>query len=233
VEVAADIAAARSAGTAEAATGPSALTAAVAGAEQAVASVHATLAAPKSDPLAAVRLLQEADGALDRALAEVRDAADRAARARAKLDHALVTARTEIASANEYITTRRGAVASQSRTWLAEAQRRLATAESLATTDPVTALAEAQQASQWAGQARRAALADVDAWSPPGGGFAGGGQDALGGFAGAILGGILVGGGYGRPRYGRRGYGGGWGGWGGNGFGGSSSRARRGGGGRF
>lgn len=235
VEVAADIAAARSAATAEAPkVGIDTLTAAVAGAEQAVASVRAMLTAPASDPLAAVRLLQDADAALDRALADVREAADRAARARAKLDHALATARTEIASANEYITTRRGAVASQARTWLAEAQRRLATAESLAATDPVTALAEAQQAGQWAGQARRAALADVDSWSPPGGGFAGGGQDALGGLAGAILGGILVGGGYGRPRYGRRQYGGGWGGgWGGTGFGGSGSRARRGGGGGF
>jgi uncharacterized membrane protein YgcG len=235
VEVAADMAAARTAATAEAPrVEVGALTAAVAAAEQAVASVRSMLAAPASDPLAAVRLLQEADSALDRALAEVRDAADRVARARAKLDHALATARAEVASANEYVTTRRGAVASDARTWLAEAQRRLATAESLAATDPVAALAEAQQASQLAGQARRAALADVDSWSPPGGGFAGGGDQALAGLAGAILGGILVGGGgYGRPRYGRPGYGGGWGGWGGNGFGGSGSRARRGGGGGF
>jgi uncharacterized membrane protein YgcG len=245
VEVAADIAAARTAIAAQAPGGAAGrgataevgeLTAAVAAAEQAAASVRAMLDAPTSDPLAAVRLLQNADAALDQALARVRDAADRAARARAKLDHALATARTEVASANEYITTRRGVVASQARTWLAEAQRRLATAEALAATDPVAALAEAQQATQWAGQARRAALADVDAWSPPGGGFAGGGDDALAGLAGAILGGILLGGGYRGPRYGRIGYGGGWGGWGGwggNGFGGSGSRVRRGGGGGF
>jgi hypothetical protein len=137
-----------------------------------------------------------------------------------------------VATADGYVTTRRGAVHGQARTWLAEAQRRLATAESLAATDPVAALAEAQQAAHWAGQARRAALADVDAWSPPGGGFAGGGDDALAGLAGAILGGILVGGG--RPGYRRSRYGRGWGAWGGNGFGGSVTRSRRvGGGGSF
>jgi uncharacterized membrane protein YgcG len=228
VEVEADLAAAR---TAAAGGTPqvegAALTAAISGAEQALASVRTMLAAPTTDPVAVVRLLQQADGGLDRALAEARDAAERVARARAKLDQALVTARTEVASASQYIDTRRGAVASQARTWLAEAQRRLATAESLAATDPVAALAEAQQASQWASQARRTALADVDAWSPPGGGFAGGGNDALAGLAGAILGGILAGGG---PRYRRSPYGGGWGG---NGFGGSATRARRGGGGGF
>jgi LPXTG-motif cell wall-anchored protein len=232
VEVEADLAEARTAqaGGAPAAAG-AALTAAISGAEQALASVRTMLAAPATDPLAAVRLLQEADGALDRALAGARDATERTARARAMLDQALATARSEVATANEYITTRRGAVASQARTWLAEAQRRLATAESLAATDPVAALAEAQQASQWAGQARRAALADVDAWSPPGGGFAGGGSDALAGLAGAILGGILVGGG--GPGYRRSRYGGGWGAWGGNGFGGSGTRSRRSGGGGF
>lgn len=232
VEVEADLAAARTAqaGGAPAAAG-AALTTAISAAEQALASVRTTLAAPATDPLAAVRVLQEADGALDRALAGARDAAERTARARAMLDQALATARTEVATANEYITTRRGAVASQARTWLAEAQRRLATAESLAATDPVAALAEAQQAGQWASQARQAALADVDAWSPPGGGFAGGGQDALAGLAGAILGGILVGGG--GPGYRRSRYGGGWGAWGGNGFGGSGTRSRRSGGGGF
>lgn len=231
VEVESDLAAARAAGSAAGGPVPTveaaALAAAVSGAEQALASVRAMLAAPATDPLAAVRLLQEADAGLDRALADARDATQRATRARAMLDQALTTARAEVWAADEYITTRRGAVASQARTWLAEAQRRLASAESLAPGDPVAALAEAQQASHWAGQARRAALADVDSWSPPGGGFAGGGADPLAGIAGAILGGILAGGA--GPRYRRSRHGG----WGGIGYGGSTSRARRGGGGSF
>ncbi len=251
VEVTADLAAARSAAGEAPKVERAELVAAVAGAEQALASVRATLAAPAIDPLAAVRLLQEANGALDRALADARDAGQRVARARAKLDQALLAARTEVSTANEYITTRRGAVASQARTWMAEAQRRLASAEALAADDPVAALAEAEQASHWADQARQAAMEDVDAWAPPGGGIAGGGNEVLAGLAGAILGGILAGG-MGPRRYGRRygrgwgggwgggwsggwsgGLGGGWGGWGGNGFGGSGSRSRRGGGGRF
>jgi hypothetical protein len=171
----------------------------LAGAEQTVAAVRALLSQPKLDPLWAVRQLQEADRALDQA----RDAAQRAARARTMLDQALPIGRAEVAAAGDFIATRRAAVTSQARTWLAEAQRRLARAEALAATDPVSALDEAQQATRLAGQASQSARLEVESWSPPGGGFAGGG-DA--GFAGALLGGILASGvGH---HYGHSGYGG-------------------------
>jgi len=228
-----------------------ALAAAVASGEQAVAAARAALAAPTMDPLAVARQLQEADATVDRALADLRSAAERAARARAMLDQAILAARAEISAATDYITTRRGAVRQQARTLLAEAQRHLERAVALGGDDPVTALAEAQQADHLAEQAGRAAQSDVDQWTPPGGGFAGSGNSALGGLAGAVLGGILLGGGgrahhhhgggfggggFGGGGFGGGGFGGGSPGWGGHrpgGFGGSGSSGRRGGGGRF
>ena len=142
-------------------------------------------------------------------------------------------ARAEVAAASDFVTTRRGAVGGQARTWLAEAQRQLARAEAFAATDPVSALAAAQEAHRLAASAGQSARTDVDGWSSGGswgGGRGGGAGDVV---LGAILGGILSGGGGGgRSRGGGWGGGGGGGGWSG-GFGGSGARSRRGGGGRF
>ncbi len=219
------------------AAGRAALTAAIEDAERALAEVGDGRV---PDPPAAVRRLQQADAALDRALADVRDAADRAARARELLAQALPVARAEVAAAGDFVTTRRGAVGGQARAWLAEAQRHLAAAESLAGTDPAEALTAAQEAHRLAAAAAEAAREDVERWSVQDG-YSGGGMDA---FAGAVLGGILAGGGrsggYGGGYGGGfgGGYGGGFGGgfgggWGGGGFGGSGSRGRRTGGGGF
>jgi hypothetical protein len=235
-EVTAEIAAGRTALNDGGAV-PAGLGAAVAGGEQVLAEVRAGLAAPQPDPVDAVARLQAADAALDSALAEARDAAERDARARGLLAQALPVARAEVAATNDFITTRRGAVDSGARASLSEAQRHLALAESLAASDPVTALTEAQQARQLAANAGQAARVDVQGWGGGGGYGQPGGFDA-GSFAGAVLGGILAGGvrsgGHGGGFGG--GYGGGWGGggsggWGGGGFGGSGSRGRRTGGG--
>nr|WP_296064951.1 TPM domain-containing protein [uncultured Actinoplanes sp.] len=207
---------------------PAGLAAAVSGAEQVVAEVRAGLAVARPDPVAAVARLQAADAALDGALAEARDAAERDARARSLLAQALPVARAEVAAADDFITTRRGVVDAGARASLSEAQRHLALAESLAASDPGAAVAEAQQAQQLAESAGRAARSDVQGWDGGGGyGRQVGGFDA-GSFAGAVLGGILAGG----MRSGG-GFGGGGAHWGGGGFGGSASRGRRTGGGRF
>lgn len=192
--------------------------AAVTAARRAVESTRAALAQPTMDPLSAVHVLEQADAALDRALAEQRDAAERAARARTMLDHALPAARAEVSAAGSFIATRRGVVAGHARASLAEAQRLLARAEALATSDPVAAVADAQRAQQLAVDAGSSAQSDVHSWS------SGGTGDLL---TGILLGGILSGGG-GRSGGGFRG-----GGFRGGGFGGSGSRARRTGGGRF
>jgi hypothetical protein len=236
LEVQAEIAAGRAAMTGPG-TAPAGLAAAIAGAEQTLTEVRAQLAAPRPDPAAAAGQLQAADAALDQALAEARDAAERTARARSLLSQALPVARAEVAATTDFITTRRGAVDTGARASLSEAQRHLALAESLAASDPVTAVTEAQQAQRLAAESGQSARADVQRW---GGGYGGGGYGGFdgGSFAGAVLGGILAGGG--SRSGGWSGGGGSWGGggsggggWGGGGFGGSSSRGRRTGGGRF
>jgi hypothetical protein len=235
-EIGTEITAGRSA-MADGGTTPG-LSAAVDAGERVLAQVRNELAAARPDPAAAVARLQAADANLDQALAEARDAAERAARARALLAQTLPVARAEVAAASDFITTRRGAVDAGARASLSEAQRHLALAESLAGTDPVAALAAAQQAQSLAASASESARNDVANWGGYGGGYGGRGFDA-GSFAGAVLGGILAGqsrggwgGGYGGGSGGGWGGGGG-GGWGGGGFGGSGSRGRRTGGGRF
>ncbi|WP_448621482.1 TPM domain-containing protein [Geodermatophilus sp. URMC 65] len=208
-----------------------------------------------SDPMAALRQLEEADIALEQALAVARDAEQRARRAAASLDQALLTARSTIAAAGDFISTRRGAVGPEARTRLAEAQRHLDLAVAQGRSDPVGGLREAQLADALAQEALQRAQSDVAGWGGGGygpGGFGGGyGPGGFGGGYGGgrggvdlgslVLGGIIFGGGRGAGGYGGP-YGGGVGGgsFGGGGsrgggrrpgsFGGSRSRGRSGGG---
>ena len=213
----------------------------VAAAEPALAAVQQEMARGRYDPLAAIRRIQEAGSRLDQALATVRDQQQQTQRARASLEQALLAARSEISAAQDFITTRRGGVGGEARTRLAEAQRHFDQAMQLAQSDPVAALAHAQQADALAEQAGQLARADVGAFSQ-GGGFGGGGGGGLGGL---VLGGILIdsmlGGGRSGGGFGG-GFGGGGGGFGGGGrggslgpgsFGGRGTRGRRGGGGKF
>jgi hypothetical protein len=208
------------------------------------------------DPLGALQRLEEADERLDDALRGVRDEQAQRRRETAALGQALLAARSQVAAAHDFITTRRGAVGSDARVRLAEAQRHLSQAEGLADRDPRRALHEAGQADRLALAALEAARSDAGKvmGSPFPGAFGGGGS---GGGMGALIGGILVGsmlggsgrrGGFGgglagRGRSaGRRGASGGFGGtgrrggaggFGPAGFGGRGTRMRRGGGGRF
>jgi hypothetical protein len=205
----------------------------VARAEAALAAADQAANAPRPDPIGALRLLDEAGTALEQGLEQARADQDRARKAATALAQALLTARSAVAAAEDFITTRRGAIGAEARTRLAEAQRHLQLAGG---DDPVAALREAQQADAMAQQALRAARSDVDRWQGGSSGGAGGlgvdlGSLVLGGIlSGALGGGYRRGGGYGG------GYSGGFGGGGGRSpgsFGGSSTRGRRGGGGRF
>jgi uncharacterized membrane protein YgcG len=231
-EVAADLAEARTL-----AGGAADLRAAVARAEAGIAAADRDLAAPLPDPLAALRRLTEAASHLDTALAAAREQRERDERARAALDGALLAARSAVAAASDFVATRRGAVGSEARTRLAEAQRHLDIATGQAASDPVSALAAAQRADALAREAQQRAESDVSRWTaPPSPGRAGGTAIDLGSL---VLGGILFGDDRGRGgAFGR-----GSGGWGGGGrsrggfspgsFGGSGTRGRRGTGGRF
>ncbi|WP_425442773.1 TPM domain-containing protein [Streptomyces indicus] len=210
----------------------------IARAESVLQDVRGATAGGRYDPIDALRRIEEADAALDEALAGAREreVADR--RARGLLDQTLLTARSAVSAAADYITTHRGGVGSEARTRLAEAQRHLAQAEALAATDASGALARAQQADSMAREAQQLAERDVRSFDPYGGQL--GGRPRSGGTGGAVLGGIILGevlGGLGRGMGG--GFGGGYGGRGGGGFGGPGSfggggtRGRMGGGGRF
>lgn len=214
---------------------PSGLAALVARAEAALTSATEAEQATPPDPLAALRLIDEADDALDRGLVDARDAQVRATKATAALEQTLLTARSAVAAADDFIGTRRGAVGTDARTRLAEAQRHLAQAR--AGGDPTAALGEAQAADSMARQALQLAQSDVSRWSGPSSGGGSLGVD----LGSLVLGGILSGGlgggrggGFGGGGFGGGGFGGGGGGGRSPGsFGGSGTRGRRGGGGRF
>ncbi|MFD8988207.1 TPM domain-containing protein [Streptomyces goshikiensis] len=210
-------------------------------AEAVLADVRRERAGGRYDPIDALRRTEEADAALDEALAGARERESGRRRAVALLDQALLTARSAIGAAADYVTTSRGAVGSQARTRLAEAQRHLERSLALTDSDPAAALAEAQQADALARQAQQLAEQDVRGYQDPYAG--GGGRRQGGGMGGAVLGGIILGeilrggGGGGRGGFGGGGFGGGgFGGGGGPGpgsFGGGGTRGRMGGGGRF
>lgn len=209
----------------------------VARAEAVVGDVRGELASGPYDPVDALRRVEEADAALDEALAGAREQEHGGRRARSLLDQAMLTARAAIGAAADFVATNRGAVGSQARTRLAEAQRRWERAGELsAGNDPQGALAEARQADALAAQARSLAEQDVRGYRDRNG-F--GGPRGGGGTGGAVLGGIILGGLLGGGRGGMGGgFGGGFGPSGGFGggpgsFGGGGTRGRRGGGGPF
>ncbi|MCF6514264.1 TPM domain-containing protein, partial [Blastococcus sp. MG754427] len=182
----------------------------IARAETALAAADAALrpaGGGPGDPLAALRQLEDADAALEEALATARDAQTQARRAAAALDQALLTARSAVGAAADFIDTRRGAVGPEARTRLAEAQRHLDAAVGLGRTDPVAALREAHQAGLLAQHALDLAQDDVDRWrsgyGPGGFGGYGGGYRRGGVDLGSlVLGGILLGGGRGTGGFG-------------------------------
>src|SRR3712207_4713880 len=102
---------------------------------------------------------------LEQALSVAREGQVQVRRAAAALDQALLTARSTIDAAADFISTRRGAVGPEARTRLAEAQRHLDVAVDSGRADPLSALRETHQATTLAQQAldlaqvRRAAAA--------------------------------------------------------------------------
>jgi uncharacterized membrane protein YgcG len=214
-------------------------------AEQALAAAEvAASATDGQDPLGALHRLEEAGKALDAALADAREADEQARRARATLEQTLSGARAKIEAADDFITTRRGAVGAAARTRLAEAKRHFEQSLAVSATDPQIGLEHARTADGLAGQALQLAQQDVSGYEQgPGMGIpglpGGGGGGTIGD---VIMGGILIdilrggrGGGSSFPTGGGGG-GGGLpfpGGFGPGSFGGIGRRGRRGGGGRF
>ncbi|KQS22519.1 hypothetical protein ASG05_02820 [Frigoribacterium sp. Leaf186] len=206
----------------------------VAGSVSAARASVALAETTTDDPLAVVASLGAANERIDQVLAEVLEEAEKRRRAQAALDQALLTARSQISATRDFIETRRGGIGPQPRTRLSEAERHLATAVSLATSDRDAALFEAHQAVQLSQAAAAGAEAEVSSYqqaSPFGGASRGSAGANLGGVVtGMLLGGLFSGGGGGFGG-GGGGFGGGGGGFGGGGGGGGGGRSS--GGGRF
>ena len=196
-----------------------------------LAGARTALGGSKPDVAAASAQARDAHTIADDVLAAERTASEQRARDAARLDGSIKAAQATLTRASDFIATRRGAVGTDARTRLAEAQRHLDQAVAAGTADPVGAAREADQATQLANAAYQAAVDDYgrydDPWHGGGRGGRGGGAGVGGDIAGAILGGIIGGmlsgggrGGFGG--FGGGGFGGGWGGGssGGGGFGG-------------
>lgn len=218
----------------------------VATAEAAVAAA-AQEAGPQGghDPLAALQSIRDADDALEKALQGVRDAAASRAKAAEALERTLIAARAEVSSTDDFISTHRGAVRSEPRASLAEAQRDLDQAVALGATDPEAAgnlAAKAQKLARTAFNSAKKQVGEASGAS---------GAAPMQQFATAALAGILVSRTFGQGPFGVGGLGGSAGpgaqtgaqtGGGQSGsaghlapasFGGGGTRTRRGGGGRF
>lgn len=198
-----------------------------AGMEQTLTRVRSEIASGRPAPFRLLQSLEQAHRQLDAPLSGIRDRQDQERRAAATLQSALLQAQAQIDGTQDFIAARRGAVGSQARTKLAEAERTLQEAARLSGQDPVTALNMAHQSSSLADRASQLAQQDLQQW---GGGYAGAGYGGRGGYGGgsgfgaglggAILGGILMGGILGGDGDHGDWGGGGFGGFGGGGLGG-------------
>lgn len=204
-----------------------------------VDAARANLTGAQKRPLATLAALEAANTEIDTLLAGIRDAQAQAQRASQLLGQQLLQAQAQVSAAEDFITSRRGAIGAEARTRLAEAGASLVQAQQLAATDPAQAVQYAQRANDLAGQAIQYAQNDVGAFSGGGGLFGGGNNAGGGNMMGAVLGGIvinsLLGGGggggiFGGGGGGSRGGGGFGGGMGPGSFGGGGTRGRRGGG---
>ncbi|HWM17364.1 MAG TPA: TPM domain-containing protein [Microbacterium sp.] len=215
---------------------------AIAATRQQVDTAKANLAGGERRPLATLQNLEAANAQIDGVVAGVRDAAAQAQRTQQLIGQQILQAQGQVSAAEDYITSRRGAIGAQARTRLAEAGAALVQAQQLQAANPEQALQYAQRANQLASQAIQYAQNDVGTFETGGmGGFGSmlGGSGASrggdgGGMLGAVLGGIvinsLLGGGGGSGRGGSGGFGGGGGRMSPGSFGGGGTRGRRGGG---
>ncbi|MFT4230617.1 MAG: TPM domain-containing protein [Microbacterium sp.] len=192
----------------------------VASTRQAIEQATAATAGTQLAPLQVLQSLNAANTQIDALIAGVRDAQEATQRARQQLGQLIAQAQAQVSAAEDFITTRRGAVGADARTRLAQAGASLVQAQELQASDPQQALAHAQRANQLADQAIQLAQNDVGAFSGGGmlGGSGSGSGSGSGNVLGAVLGGIVInsllgggrgGGGFGGGRGGGGGFGGG------------------------
>ncbi|MGP6171432.1 TPM domain-containing protein [Microbacterium sp. A204] len=193
-------------------------------------AAQADLQGTARNPQQALDMLTTANVEIDAALGRVREASEQAQHVRRVLAQRLTQAQAQINTANDFITTRRGAIGATARTRLAEANAAYSEALAAQAGDPILATERATRAYSLASEATSLARNEVDAFNTGGwsGGWSssyssGGSSDLGGAILGGILGGLFSGGGGG-------GGGGSWssgGGWRSGGSSRSSSRSSR------
>lgn len=187
-----------------------------------------------SDPIYALSRLEEAETAIDAALAGVREEDDNRKRLALGLDHAKDAAESAIAGADSLISANRNSVGGRARTLLASANSALAAARRASSmNEQITSYRRAEDLARQATQEATNDINDDRASRQyygrrGGGGFSGGGL-----LGGMVLGSILSGGFGGGGGYSRGSFGGGLGGGGGFGGGGGGFGGFGGGGGSF
>ncbi|MGO2050062.1 MAG: TPM domain-containing protein [Microbacterium sp.] len=162
-----------------------------------------SLQGPSRNPQQILDGLTDANTEIDAALGQVRQAAEQAQRAQRTLEQRLTQAQAQIATANDFISTRRGAIGATARTRLAEANAAYSEAVAAQASDPVLAIERATRAYNLASEALSSARSEVDTFNTGGwsGGWSGGygapgrGSDLGGAILGGILGGLFSGGG--------------------------------------
>ncbi|HNP56472.1 MAG TPA: TPM domain-containing protein [Gordonia sp. (in: high G+C Gram-positive bacteria)] len=142
-----------------------------------------------TDPLGSFTTLVDADTALDEALDSGRAATNLRKRNVELRETGTAAAAAKVSAARDFIATRRGAVQTEARTRLAEAERLLASAQKRPAGEAVEAVDEARRAGALADQALMSAQADVVSWQRTEQPAAQGGDPSA---IGAVLGGILV-----------------------------------------
>lgn len=150
----------------------------------------------KTDPLADLTRLRDANAGLDAAIAAARERAARPIPTPQQVRHALDDADRQLAVARSVIAGHRGWIGADARTRLAEAERTRIDAEPLVSDEDTreNALALARRAGSLAAEALQLAQRDIDSSRPqdPGAGGGGGGQRG-GSPWGGIIGGIVIG----------------------------------------
>lgn len=131
------------------------------------------IASERPDFLAATRLITQADSVADAVLAELRQEEERRERESRMLAAQLQSAERDYERVADFIAARRRLIGGAARTRLAEAERHLERARSLAASDPGSALAEARRAQDLTEDAYDRAADDVDDYEPYGGGWGG------------------------------------------------------------
>lgn len=164
--------------------------------DSAIAALERTLAelpdaAARLDPVASLTAVRTANSALDDAVAERIQRAERRELLRTQLVTAIDDAERQIAAARELISDYRVPIGPDARTRLAEAERELA--ELTGEREPEPAIARARRAASLAADAAAYARSDIER-GPGYGGPAAGYQRGNAGVLGAVLGGLAIGG---------------------------------------